>query len=148
MLDELADEEVDWYLEEHPKIVMLFEVNVVEAVMLYVTSREKDTYELDSEVIQELQQALEALEKERAMSQHVKASTLEDINLNTIKEPRPVNVVKEMPLEEKTTMVGLLKEFKDVFAWLYKDMRGLDPKLHQHHIHLNKDAKSVTQRRC
>ena len=121
MLDGLGYEELDRYLEEHPKIVMLFEVNVVEAVMLYVTSREKDTYELDSEVIQELQQALEALEKERAMSQHVKASTLEDINLNTIKEPRRVNVAKEMPPEDKTAMIGLLTEIKDLFTWSFKD---------------------------
>ena len=43
MLDGLADEEVDRYLEEDPKIVPLFEVDVVEAVtQAYVTSREED----------------------------------------------------------------------------------------------------------
>jgi hypothetical protein len=26
----------------------------------------------------------------------------------------------------------LLKEFKDVFAWTYKDMKGILPKLPQH----------------
>ena len=78
------------------------------------------------------------------MLQHVKASTLEE---DTIKEPQPVNVAKKMPPEEKITMVWLLKELKDVFAWLYEDMRGLDPNLYQHQIHLSKDAKPVAQRR-
>ena len=49
--------------------------------------------------------------------------------------------------DEKTTMIELLREFKDVFAWSYKDMRGSDPKLYQHQIHLSKDAQTVAQRR-
>ena len=36
MLDGLDDEEVDRYLEEHPKIVPLFEVDITEAVIPYV----------------------------------------------------------------------------------------------------------------
>jgi hypothetical protein len=28
----------------------------------------------------------------------------------------------------------LLKEFKDVFAWKYKDLKGIPPKLTQHRI--------------
>mgnify|MGYP006872755656 CR=1 FL=1 len=34
------DDEVDWYLEKHPKIVSLFQVDVAEAVTLYVMHRE------------------------------------------------------------------------------------------------------------
>ncbi len=30
----------------------------------------------------------------------------------------------------------LLKEFKDVFAWTYKDLKGIPPKLAQHKIEL------------
>ena len=36
MLDGLADDEVDRYLDEHLKIVPLFEVDVAEAVTPYV----------------------------------------------------------------------------------------------------------------
>ena len=39
MLDGFSDDEVDRYLEEHPKIVPLFEVDVTEVVTLYVTHR-------------------------------------------------------------------------------------------------------------
>ncbi len=31
----------------------------------------------------------------------------------------------------------LLKEFKDVFAWTYKDLNGIPPKLAQHKIELD-----------
>jgi hypothetical protein len=31
----------------------------------------------------------------------------------------------------------LLKEFKDVFAWTYKDLKGIPPKLAQHRIELD-----------
>jgi hypothetical protein len=31
----------------------------------------------------------------------------------------------------------LLKEFKDVFAWTYKDLKGIPPKFAQHIIELD-----------
>ena len=49
MLDGLSDDEVDRYLEEHPKIVPLFEVDVAEAVTLYITHLD----EPDREVVRE-----------------------------------------------------------------------------------------------
>ena len=82
-----------------------------------------------------------------AVSQRVKASQLEEVNLGTGEEACPVHVAKEMSSEDKSAMITLLKEFRDVFAWSYEDMRELDPQLYQHQIHLSKDAKPVAQRR-
>jgi hypothetical protein len=31
-------------------------------------------------------------------------------------------------------LIELLKEFKDVFAWRYKDLKGIPPKIAQHRI--------------
>jgi hypothetical protein len=31
----------------------------------------------------------------------------------------------------------LFKEFNDVFAWIYKDLKGIPPKLTQHKIELD-----------
>ena len=81
------------------------------------------------------------------VSQRVKVSQLEEVKLGTRDEVRPVHVAKEMSPEDKSAMITLLKEFRDVFAWSYEDMRGLDPQLYQHQIHLSKDAKPVAQRR-
>ena len=77
----------------------------------------------------------------------MKASTLEELNLGTVEEPRLVSVTKEMRSEEKAMHILLLTDYKDVFTWSYEDMKGLDPQFYQHQIHLNKDAKSVAQRR-
>ena len=33
--------------------------------------------------------------------------------------------------------IGLLKEYKDVFASLYNDMQGLNSRYYQHYMHLN-----------
>ena len=87
----------------------------------------------------ELRQAQEALEREKTISQCVKKSTLEGVNLETSVTPRLVNMAKEMPPVEKTAMIELLKEIRDVFARSYEDMRGLDANLYQHQIHLGKD---------
>jgi hypothetical protein len=34
-------------------------------------------------------------------------------------------------------MEQLLKDFKDVLAWTYKDLKGIPPKLAQHRIELD-----------
>ena len=56
-------------------------------------------------------------------------------------------MAKELPNEEKKAMVALLTDFQDVFAWSYEDMRGMDPQLYQHQIHLSTYAKPIAQRR-
>ena len=81
------------------------------------------------------------------ISQRVKASQREEVDLGTKDKPRTVNVAKEMPNDEKKAMIELLITFRDVFAWSYEDMRGLDPQLYQHQIHLSIDVKPVAQRR-
>ena len=89
MLDGLADEEVNRYLDEHPKIVSLFEVDITEAIIPYVMSLGKESDEPDQEAIQELRQAHESLEREMTISQRVKASQLEKMDLGTNDKPRP-----------------------------------------------------------
>ena len=57
MLNGLADDKVDRYLEEYLKIVPLFEVDVVEIVTLYVVHPEEVFDEPDREAIRELRRA-------------------------------------------------------------------------------------------
>ena len=56
MLRGFADEEVDQYLEENPKIVPLFEIDVAEAVSPYITQSDNAGKEPDKEATRELQQ--------------------------------------------------------------------------------------------
>ena len=57
MLAGLADEEVDRYLEENPRIVPLFEVDVAEAVSPYMVQTKEAGEEPDKDAIRELRQA-------------------------------------------------------------------------------------------
>ena len=52
-----------------------------------------------------------------AVSQRVKASQLEEVNLGNTEEARPVHIAKEMTPDNKTETITLLKEFRDVFTW-------------------------------
>ena len=66
MLEGLADEEIDRYMEEHPRIVPLFEVDITTTVEPYVTMSEPT--EPDEAAIQELRQEQEFLEREMTIS--------------------------------------------------------------------------------
>ena len=43
-------------------------------------------------------------------------------------------------------LIDALKDYKDVFAWSYKDLKGVDPKICQHTIPMKDDAKPSRQR--
>ena len=60
-------------------------------------------------------------------------------------EPKIVLLAKQMQPGDKTMLVELLRQYWDVFAWLFEDMTGVDPAFCQHQINLHKDAKPVQQ---
>lgn len=41
----------------------------------------------------------------------------------------------------------MFQEFQDVFAWDYADLKGFDPKLAQHTIELEPNAKLIRQKK-
>ena len=81
------------------------------------------------------------------ISRRVVATELEEINLGTTDDPRTICITKNLPPTIRTTMITLLGEYRDLFAWSSEDMKGLDPKFYQHQINLATDAKQVQQRR-
>ena len=107
---------------------------------------------MDPKSIEELGHARNVLEHELAISQCVKASTLEDIKLGAPTDPRTLKLSKELASNERATLVGLLTEYQDVFSWLdpqyyhhkihllMNDMKGLDPQYYHHKIHLQHAA--------
>ena len=86
MLDGLADDEVDDFLDDHPTTIPLFEINAIPTIESHegkeVTEETLPQEEPDPTNIAELRQARDAFERELAISQRVKASTLETINLD------------------------------------------------------------------
>ena len=147
MLEGLEDIELEANLNEKPQIVALFEIDVLETVAEYASTSmlQEEEYELDQKSILKLSRAREAFEKEMEISRRVTAS--EEVNIGTMTDPRLLSIARDLTPREKMTMTELLKEYKDVFAWSHKDMKGLDPKFYQHKINLSTYAKPVLQRR-
>jgi hypothetical protein len=85
--------------------------------------------------IVELGRAREALERELAVSQRVRPTELEELNLGTTEG------LDHPDFKERLTHV--LRMYKDVFAWSYEDMKGLNPEFYHHKINLAKDVIPV-----
>ena len=41
----------------------------------------------------------------------------------------------EMQMDKKTELKEVLRQYKDVFAWSFEDMKGLDPAFYQHQVY-------------
>ena len=134
MLEGLEDEDLERYLDENPRIVPLFEIDVGETVESYASPIEISGRcdELGEDVIAELRRAQEAFEREMEISRWVAAIELEEVNMGTTEDQHNISIAKNLPPTTRTTMITLLGKYKDVFAWSYEDMKGLNPKFYQH----------------
>ncbi|KAK4593805.1 hypothetical protein RGQ29_017768 [Quercus rubra] len=70
---------------------------------------------------------------------------LKEVNIGIIEDPRPVFINANLYLEEEDAYVELLEEYKDVFAWSYKEMPGLDPKVAIHHLSVRHGVRPTKQ---
>ena len=71
-------------------------------------------------------------------AQVVVEEELEEIDLGSgSQESRPISISANLTEKEKSELVLLLKEFKDVFAWDYSEMLGLDPGLIAHTLNVD-----------
>ena len=60
-------------------------------------------------------------------------------------EERSVKVSKSLPKGERRMLVALLKEYKDVFAWDYEEMPGLDAMVVTDKLNVDPKARPVKQ---
>ncbi|XP_070057177.1 uncharacterized protein [Nicotiana tomentosiformis] len=70
---------------------------------------------------------------------------LKEVNLGTDEEPRPTYLSALLEVDEESTYIELLKEFRDFFAWSYKEMPSLDPKVAVHYLSVKNGARPVKQ---
>ena len=69
---------------------------------------------------------------------------LQEVDLgSSSQEPRPILVSVSLTEKDKSELMLLLKEFKDVFAWDYSEMPGLNPRLVTHTLNVDLEAKLV-----
>ena len=61
-------------------------------------------------------------------------------------EPKPAYIAADLEPDEEELLIKTLKEYRDVFAWSYKGLKGVDPDICQHTIPMREDAKPSRQR--
>ncbi len=62
----------------------------------------------------------------------IEKKQLTNIDLGSEKNLQYVKISVDLELVVGYQLIELLKEFKDIFAWTYKDLKGIPPKIVQH----------------
>ncbi|KAG9442226.1 hypothetical protein H6P81_018080 [Aristolochia fimbriata] len=70
---------------------------------------------------------------------------LKKVNLGTEDDPRPTFLSTSLSVTEEKDYMSLLNEYKDVFAWSYTEMPGLDPTIAIHKLAIKSGVKPVKQ---
>ena len=61
-------------------------------------------------------------------------------------DPKIMYIATDLDPDKKQKLIKLLREYRDVFAWYFKDLKGVDPAICQHTIPLREDAKPRKER--
>ena len=71
---------------------------------------------------------------------------MEEVDLGFgLQGPKPISISASLTKREKSELILLLKEFKDIFAWDYSEMPGLDLRLVVHTLNVDPEAKPIAQ---
>jgi hypothetical protein len=71
---------------------------------------------------------------------------VEDCNIGTEDKPLIVKLSKSLPPEKKLKYIELFKEYSDVFAWGYEDLKAYDTSIIQQRIPIKEDQKLFRQK--
>jgi hypothetical protein len=69
-----------------------------------------------------------------------------ECNIGTQEEPKFVKLSSSLTNEQRAEYTELLKEFADVFAWTYEDLKTYDTSVIEHKIPLNEEARPFRQK--
>jgi ribonuclease HI len=69
-----------------------------------------------------------------------------ECNIGTPEEPKFVKLSSSLTSEQRAEYTELLREFADVFAWTYEDLKTYDTSVIEHKIPLKEEAKPFRQK--
>jgi hypothetical protein len=69
-----------------------------------------------------------------------------EVDIGSRETPRIIKIGKGCTEEERKKITTLVREYQDVFAWTYDELKTYDPKIISHAIPLKEDAKPFRQR--
>jgi hypothetical protein len=70
---------------------------------------------------------------------------VEDCNVGTNENPKMVKISKYLPTQIKSKYAELIKQYKDVFAWSYDDLKTYNTSVIEHKIPLKHGIKPFKQ---
>lgn len=71
---------------------------------------------------------------------------IEQHNTGTAENPKMIKLSKNLPPDQKPKYIDMFKEFQDVFAWSYEDLKSYDTSVIQHTIPLKPNQKPFKQK--
>jgi hypothetical protein len=69
-----------------------------------------------------------------------------ECNIGAQEEPKFVKLSSSLTQEQRAEYTKLLREFIDVFAWTYEDLKTYDTSVIEHKIPLKEEAKPFRQK--
>ena len=70
---------------------------------------------------------------------------LKEVNLDTDEDPKPTYLSAFLEIDEEVAYMNILKEYRDVFAWSYKEMPELNPRVAVHQLAVKNGSRPVKQ---
>jgi ribonuclease HI len=99
----------------------------------------------------------DAVDQTEPTARKRKESTTAELNLTSKEElevinlsddpnvSKPISISKSLSAKERKCLIDLLHEYKDVFAWDYHEMPGIDPGLVAHSLNVEPGTRPVVQ---
>jgi len=103
---------------------------------------ENDEFEEDYKPSPELLRLVE--HEEKMIKPH--EEEIEKINLGDEGEEKIVKIGGDLSCEMRHELCTFFRDFRDIFAWSYKDIPTLDPKIVQHRLPLKPETQPIKQR--
>jgi len=98
--------------------------------------------EEDEEIPDEIRWILE--QEKKAIQPH--KEEIEIINLVTDEDKKEIKIGTLLDVNIKKIVIELLRNYADIFAWLYKDMPGLVPEVVEHRLPLKPECPLLKQK--
>ena len=73
-------------------------------------------------------------------------TNVEECNIGSKEKPKMIKLSKTLPAHIKNKYLEFFKEFTDVFAWSYEDLKSYDTEIIQHKIPLKEKQKPYKQK--
>jgi hypothetical protein len=168
LIEWLTDEEEDMIFEIKPKLFSIGIITLLEKMVslfnvgvLKIRSTEKFdleqgiSYQIVAKVVPSIVKSKKFCVRPKVSLEDkvypswtlIEKQQLVKLNLGTKANPQNIKVNSLLTKEKIEKLQMLLKEFKDVFSWIYKDLKGIPLALAQHRIELDTSIPPAHQAR-